>query len=76
MNRKQLNAYYDRKKNNLHKAIKFLNHVYNPHPLNNLTIIVKCSEKEHSEYCVKLGCSGYYNKRSGEGQLLNFYEYK
>lgn len=76
MNRKQLNAYYDRKRDNLQKAIKLIKHSFNTHPLNDLTIVVKCNEKEHIKYCSEFGCSGYYNKRSGEGLLLNFYEYK
>lgn len=75
MTRKQLNAYFDKKETNKNKAIKYIMHPFEHCELDSLQIVVKCSEKEHSEYCKNLKCSGYYNKRLNQGKLLNFYEF-
>jgi hypothetical protein len=74
MNEKELAAYNARKLENLNKAKQFIKHPFIEKE--GFVIQVECTEKEHSAYCAKLGCSGMYSDTSGKGSLLNFYQYK
>ena len=74
MNKKELAAYNARKLENMNKAKQFIKHPFREK--DGFVIEVECTEKEHSAYCVKLGCSGMYSDKSGKSFLLNFYQYK
>ena len=39
-------------------------------------VVSDVSDKQHSELCKKLSCSGTYNEKRREGILLNFGDYK
>ncbi|WP_126652172.1 hypothetical protein [Chryseobacterium aureum] len=74
MNKKQIEAIREKKLENMNKAKPFIKHPYREKE--GFVIEVECTEKEHSAYCAKLGCSGMYSDTSGKGFLLNFYQYK
>lgn len=74
MNKKELAAYRARKLENMNKAKQLIKHPFTVKE--GFVLAVECTEKEHTAYCAKLGCSGTYSEISGNAFLLNFFQYK